>query len=112
MIPNNVAIYIALAPVDFRRGFDGLTEMARRLMQREVKEGGIFVFCNGRRDRLKVVWADAKGTNLYYRRVHRGTFLVPSVAEAGAMALELDRAKLAHLLAQMKLPSEKATASP
>lgn len=112
MIPSNVAVYIALAPVDFRRGFDGLSEMARRLMQREVKEGGIFVFCNGRRDRLKVVWSDTQGINLYYRRVHRGTFQLPTVAEAGVMALELDTSRLANLLSQMKLPFEKTRASP
>jgi transposase len=103
MIPNNVAIYVALSPVDFRRGFNGLSEMARRLMKREVKEGGVFVFANQRRDRLKLLWADKVGMNLFYRRIYRGTFEMPSVADVGELHVAIDRDALMRLLVELKL---------
>jgi transposase len=106
MIPSQVAIYVAVCPVDFRRGFNGLTEMARRLMKLEVKEGGVFVFTNQRRDRLKLLWADKTGMCLFYRRLHRGTFELPAVTELGEMHLRIDSSALAALLEHFRLPRE------
>ena len=103
MIPRDVAVYVALSPVDFRQGFHGLSEMARRLMKREVKDGGIFVFSNQRRDRVKLLWADKVGMNLFYRRVYRGTFEIPSVAATGELQASIDRAALVRLLVELKL---------
>ena len=106
MIPRDVAIYVSLTPVDFRQGFHGLSEMARRLMKREVKDGGIFVFANQRRDRVKLLWADKVGMNLFYRRVFRGTFDIPSVASTGEVQAAIDRAALMRLLVDLRLTQQ------
>ena len=103
MIPRDVAVYVALTPVDFRQGFHGLAEMARRLMKREVKDGGIFVFANQRRDRVKLLWADKVGMNLFYRRIYRGTFEIPSVAATGELQVTIERAALVRLLVDLRL---------
>ena len=103
MIPKDVAVYVSLSPVDFRRGFHGLSEMARRLMKREVKEGGIFVFANQRRDRVKLVWVDKLGMNLFYRQLYRGTFEIPKVQETGELYASVDREALVRLLVQLRL---------
>jgi hypothetical protein len=83
-IPRDVAVYVSLTPVDLRQGFHGLSEIARRLRRREVEDGGIFVFANQRGDHVKLPWVDKVGMNLFYRRVYRGTFEIPSVAATGS----------------------------
>ena len=45
-------IFVAVAPVDLRRGFDGLCAHVQTVLDQQVVEGGLFVFTNRRRHRL------------------------------------------------------------
>jgi len=37
-------IFVAVAPVDLRRGFDGLCAHVQSVLEQQVVEGGLFVF--------------------------------------------------------------------
>jgi hypothetical protein len=51
-----VAIWLATAPTDMRKGFDGLAQIVIEHVERNVLEGGLYAFFNKRRDRVKLLW--------------------------------------------------------
>jgi transposase len=63
MLPltTSTQLFVAMAPVDLRRGFDGLSAHVHSALEREVLDGGLFVFTNRRRNRLRLLWWDGNG---------------------------------------------------
>jgi transposase len=51
-------VYLAAGATDMRKGFDGLFGIARDRLGIDPLSGHLFVFCNGRRNRLKVLYWD------------------------------------------------------
>ena len=90
-----LTIYLALRPVDMRKGFDGLTAQVAQVLQEDPFGGQLFLFRSRRGDRLKAVWWDGTGLCLFAKRVERGSFVWPSVKEG---AITLTRAQLAMLI--------------
>jgi transposase len=86
----SLRVFVAVAPVDFRRGFDGLAGHVRGVLQREVLEGGLFVFTNRRRNRLRLLWWDGSGLWLATKRLERNTFDWPS-GEGEMLTLRCDQ---------------------
>jgi transposase len=54
-------VYLCTLPTDMRRGFDGLMRMAEEHLQRNMLQGGLFVFVNRRRDCVKLLYWDQDG---------------------------------------------------
>jgi hypothetical protein len=54
-------IYLALRPVDMRKGFDGLAAQVQQVLQQDPFGGQLFLFRSRRGDRLKAVWWDGTG---------------------------------------------------
>jgi len=96
-IASGIRIYLALEPVDLRRGHDGLTALVRTRFRMDALDGDLFVFVGRRRDRIKVLFWDRGGFVLYYKRLAQGRFRVPPVA-ADADRVVLDGTELAMLL--------------
>ena len=49
-------IYLYCEVVDMRKSFDGLMAIVQAELDRDVREGELFVFINRRADRLKALW--------------------------------------------------------
>ena len=77
MIPPSVRIFVCFEPQDMRRSFDGLALAAQQHVGQDPQGGAVFVFCNKRRDRLKVLWFDRNGFCIFYKRLHRARFVLP-----------------------------------
>lgn len=71
-------IFVAVAPVDLRRGFDGLSAHVEAVLQHRVLEGGLFVFTNKRRNRLRLLWFDGTGLWVATKRLEGGTLPWPT----------------------------------
>jgi transposase len=110
MIPAGVSIFLATAPVDMRRSFDGLAELVRQFLGQDPTSGALFVFFNKRRDRLKLVWHERRGDCLLYKRLVRGVFRVPDAVSQGATTVAVDARELAAILEGVELPACRETA--
>lgn len=104
--PGTLNIFLCLQPTDMRRGFDGLMRMAEEHLQQNVLAGGLFVFLNRRRDRVKLLYWDGDGLAIWYKRLEQGTFELPAVSEE-ATRLHLSSTELAMLLGGMQLAGAK-----
>ncbi len=71
-------IFVAVAPVDLRRSFDGLSAHVEAVLDQHVLEGGLFVFTNRRRNRLRLLWFDGSGLWVATKRLEGGTLSWPS----------------------------------
>ncbi len=71
-------IFLALAPINGRKGFNGLTALIQGTLGQEPTSGFLFVFLNKARNRLKVLLWDGSGLVLCTKRLERGTFAAPA----------------------------------
>lgn len=73
---RTVRVYAYTAPVDMRKGFDGLSALARDGLGREPTSGDMFLFVSRNRIRAKVLVWDGTGLCLYAKRLEEGRFAV------------------------------------
>ncbi|MCP4571749.1 MAG: IS66 family insertion sequence element accessory protein TnpB [bacterium] len=99
-------IYLCTAPTDMRKGFDTLAVLVREFLGQDPMSGHLFLFISRRRDRLKVLYWDADGFAMWYKRLEQGTFRSPRVADDDA-GVELKASELAMLLEGIDLKSVK-----
>jgi transposase len=92
---EGVRVWVAVEPVDMRKGFDGLAEVVRAFLGHDPLSGSLFVFRNRSAQRVKILWYDRDGLALYYKRLDRGTFRFPS---DGEKAVAIDSGQLLRLL--------------
>jgi len=95
-LPASVRIYLAVHPVDLRRGIDGLAALVRA-QGHDVFSGHLFAFVGRDNDRIKILTWDRGGFVVYYKRLELGRFRLPSIP-AGSTQVELEATQLAMLL--------------
>lgn len=106
--PAWTKIYLASAPVDMRRDHDRLCALVRSVFELDPYSGQVFVFVGRRRDRVKVVYWDRGGFVLYYKRLAKGRFRVPS-STGGGDRIEVDATELVMLLGHLDLSVARRT---
>ena len=94
-LPPSVRIFLALQPADMRRGFDGLAALTTSVIGENPLSGHLFVFCNRRRDRIKILYWDRDGYAVWMKGLQRGVFRFP--APAGDR-VEVTSAEMAAIL--------------
>ena len=67
-------ILVAVAPVDFRNGIDGLGGVCRRQLREDPLSGCVFVFRNRRGTAVKILVYDGQGFWLCQKRLSKGKF--------------------------------------
>ena len=77
-------IFVAAAPVDLRKAFDGLAILVRNTLGHDPLDGSLYVFSNRSRDRLKILFWEPGGFWLCTRRLEKGTFRWPKPDAASA----------------------------
>jgi len=67
-------ILVAVEPVDFRRGIDGLAQVCRTALRSEPFSGALFVFRNRQATAIKVLVYDGQGFWLCLKRLSKGRY--------------------------------------
>lgn len=88
-------VYLACRPVSMQKNFDGLTALARQMLDAAPYSGHLFVFRGKRGDYLKVLYWDGSGMCLFAKRLEKGRFVWPPLVDGGIV---LSPAQLALLI--------------
>ena len=88
-------VYVAMRPVDFRKGIDGLALAVQQMFGLDPFCGAVFVFRAKRADRVKIVWWDGSGICLYAKTIETTRFCWPPVS---ASRVRLNHAQLLALV--------------
>ena len=67
-------LLVAVAPVDFRAGIDGLCRLCREALASDPFGGTVFVFRNRRATAVKLLAYDGQGFWLCQKRLSQGKF--------------------------------------
>jgi transposase len=99
-------IYLCTSPTDMRKGFDTLAALVREFLGQDPLSGHLFLFVGRTKDRLKILYWDADGFALWYKRLEEGTFRMPRAGSDDA-SVELKASELAMMLEGIDLRSIK-----
>jgi transposase len=88
-------IYLYHGPCDMRKSFDGLCGLIRSELGADPLSGSLFVFCNRRRNMVKLLYFDRDGFAIWYKRLEQGSFRPPNRTSADGL---IDRRQLSMLL--------------
>ena len=106
-LPTSVRIYLARGATDMRKSIDGLSAITRQVLEHDPVSGHLFVFCNARRDRIKILYWERTGFWLLHKRLEQGTFAWPVPEGSEAKQLELPSSDLVALLGGLDLRNAK-----
>lgn len=67
-------ILVAVEPVDFRQGIDGLCRLCRQVLSSDPFSGTVFVFRNRSGTAIKILAYDGQGYWLCQKRMSQGRF--------------------------------------
>ena len=73
-IPRTVRVWAHRAPVDLRKGYNGLVGIVKQRLGRDVLDGDLFLFVNRKRTGCKVLLWDGTGLCIFMKRLERGRF--------------------------------------
>ena len=87
-ITPQMKVLVAVEPVDFRKGIDGLVAVCKATLNQDPFAGSVFVFRNRRATAIKVLVYDGQGFWLCQKRLSEGRFRWwPSSTDESAKAL-------------------------
>jgi transposase len=99
VIPHGVEVFVAVEPVDMRFGFERFGGLVRERMGREPRSKALFVFFGKRRQSVKVLSWDGTGVVLWYKRLDRGLFEIPTPTRPGEQSIVVSEAAFEALFA-------------
>lgn len=73
-VTPQMRVLVAVEPVDFRKGIDGLARICRAELGDDPMSGCLFVFRNRRANALRALVYDGQGFWLCHKRLSQGKF--------------------------------------
>ena len=95
-------VFLAAGSTDMRKGFDGLADLVRHRLEADPLNGHLYVFCNKRRNRVKILCFDGTGLWLCTKRLEKGCYSWPEL-EGVAAGVTLRSEEISLLLGGIEL---------
>jgi transposase len=103
-ITTRTEIYLVAGVTDMRKSFNGLAAIVQNHLDEDPLSGHVFVFCNRKRDRIKLLFFDRSGLWVCAKRLEKGTFAWPA---SGKKSISLTTEELTLLLGGIDLRDTK-----
>ena len=87
-------VFLACGHTDMRKSINGLAAIVEGSFKLDPFDGALFVFCNRKRDRVKVLVWDEDGFWLSFKRLEKGHFRWPQVGDEATMTLTSDELEI------------------
>jgi len=94
---GGLKIFVALEPCDMRKSFNGLHTAVREKLHSDPLSGALFLFCNKKRNLMKILYWDGSGLWVLAKRLEKGTFSWPASASGQKDKIALTPQALAML---------------
>lgn len=108
-------VFLACGHTDMRKSIDGLASIVQNSLELDPFNKALFVFCNRKRDRIKILEWDNDGFWLYFKRLEKGHFRWPTLGEEATMTLSgeelsilLNGARVEQKIKRNELPGRLA----
>jgi transposase len=95
-------VYVAIGATDMRKGFEGLFGIVRDRLLIDPLSGHVFVFCNARKNRLKILYWDGSGLWICSKRLEKGRFSWPGQGDENGK-VRLSQEQLTMLIGGIEL---------
>lgn len=106
-LPPSVRVYVATAPVDLRKQFDGIAILVSHSLRLDARSGHLFVVFNRRGDQVRILFWDRNGYCLVAKRLEKGVFRLPWERTQVDGHVEIEAAELALILEGIDLRGAK-----
>ena len=107
LLPRSVRIYVATAPVNLRKSFEGLSNEVRTVLAADPLSGHVYIFLNRMRTQVKLLMFTRSGFTIVHKRLERGRFTFLSRVAKEATRIEIDAHELAMLLEGLDLATAR-----
>lgn len=94
-LAQGTRVFMAVAPIDMRKSFDGLCAAVMETLQANPLDGHLFLFRGKRSDRIKALIWDRNGLAIWYKRLEKGRYRWPA---RDAVSIEITEQELSLLL--------------
>ena len=74
---DRVTVYLCQTHVDMRKSIDGLAALVEQQLCLDPFSEQLFVFCNKKRDKVKILFWERNGFVLWYKRLEKERFQWP-----------------------------------
>ncbi len=74
---DGVDVYLCCECVDLRKSINGLSILVEQALGLDPFAPQLFVFCNRKRDKIKILYWERTGFVLWYKRLEKNRFVWP-----------------------------------
>ena len=74
---EEVEVFLCREAVDLRKSINGLSILVEEALGLDPFAPQLFVFCNRKRDKVKILYWERTGFVLWYKRLERDRFVWP-----------------------------------
>lgn len=103
-LPSDTRVYLAPGTTDMRKAINGLSIMVEASLKENPFSGHLFVFCNRRRNIIKILYYDRNGFCLWQKRLEKHRFKWPANEK---QALKISQRQLSFILDGLDMNSIK-----
>ena len=97
---DKVRVFIALGATDMRKSINGLSLLVEEQFELDLFTGSYFVFCNRKRDIVKILYWAENGFCIWMKRLEKDVFRWP---ESEQEVVEVNQTALGWLLQGLDL---------